>query len=250
MKICTKCLVEQPLSEFPSSRVGDNQCRTCGNAYRKAWKHEQSKLYRTCISCKKKKLKEDFFNIGGEAYSRVCRSCYETNAVSNSGRVLENILLFEKGLRKCGTCNQVKSIAYFGINKYTSHGINTTCKTCRRVRNRLIKLKLYYNITADQLQDLFNLQEGLCAICHSKISLFARKTNNLTIPQAVIDHCHETDKIRGLLCNNCNRAIGLFQDNIQILISAAKYLKLAHIKLREFRESPEVDNPEPSLKNE
>jgi hypothetical protein len=40
-----------------------------------------------------------------------------------------------------------------------------------------------------------------------------------------VDHCHTTGKIRGLLCSKCNPALGAFNDNIEILNSAIKYLK-------------------------
>ena len=40
-----------------------------------------------------------------------------------------------------------------------------------------------------------------------------------------VDHCHETGKIRGLLCHNCNRALGLFKDNVEFLERAILYLK-------------------------
>jgi len=40
-----------------------------------------------------------------------------------------------------------------------------------------------------------------------------------------VDHDHNTGKIRGLLCNTCNRALGLLKDNKQLLINALKYLK-------------------------
>lgn len=56
-------------------------------------------------------------------------------------------------------------------------------------------------------------QKGLCAICHKKMI----KVN--------IDHCHATGKVRGLLCPECNRGLGLFYDDANRLISAAEYLK-------------------------
>jgi hypothetical protein len=44
------------------------------------------------------------------------------------------------------------------------------------------------------------------------------------LKELAIDHCHKTGKIRGLLCKNCNQGLGQFKDNIDLLLSAAKYL--------------------------
>jgi hypothetical protein len=48
--------------------------------------------------------------------------------------------------------------------------------------------------------------------------------NNVKLPQKGIDHCHSTNKIRGVLCNNCNTALGLVGDNIGTLQSMVEYL--------------------------
>jgi hypothetical protein len=55
-------------------------------------------------------------------------------------------------------------------------------------------------------------QDGLCAICLNSRVL-------------VIDHNHDTDKVRGLLCENCNRGLGFFRDCVLILESAIAYLQ-------------------------
>lgn len=60
-------------------------------------------------------------------------------------------------------------------------------------------------------------QNNVCAICF-KSELTVRNKN------LAVDHCHKTGIIRGLLCSNCNRAIGLLKDNVVIIKSALKYL--------------------------
>ena len=64
-------------------------------------------------------------------------------------------------------------------------------------------------------------QNGICAICSGK--QVQSKNRSLAV-----DHCHKTNKVRGLLCIECNVGIGKFQDNLQLLISAIKYLKANH----------------------
>jgi hypothetical protein len=61
---------------------------------------------------------------------------------------------------------------------------------------------------------LVTAQDNKCAICNTSVS------GNLHI-----DHCHNSNKIRGLLCGSCNRGLGLFKDNSAVLASAIKYLE-------------------------
>jgi hypothetical protein len=94
-------------------------------------------------------------------------------------------------------------------------------------RNSLLKNK--YGITLDQYNKILSGQNGLCAICNQPEKVIYPKTGK--IKGLSVDHDGKLEKmtgemkIRGLLCCNCNRAIGLFQDNVEFLENAAKYLK-------------------------
>lgn len=66
-------------------------------------------------------------------------------------------------------------------------------------------------------EELKTLQNNVCAIC---------KKEELGKDLAV-DHCHKTQKVRGLLCENCNRAIGLFKDDPVVCRAASDYLELS-----------------------
>lgn len=74
-----------------------------------------------------------------------------------------------------------------------------------------------YKLSEQDYDDLFAKQGGLCAICN---------TDNPGPKQKAfaVDHCHDTGKVRGLLCNACNRGIGLLQDSPVILQKATTYL--------------------------
>lgn len=76
-----------------------------------------------------------------------------------------------------------------------------------------IHLKERYNISIEEYNSILEKQNNLCAIC----KLLSKTKLN-------VDHCHNTGRIRGLLCGNCNRALGLFKDNIQYLYNAIEYL--------------------------
>lgn len=91
---------------------------------------------------------------------------------------------------------------------------------CCDISNSRNWLKRNYKITLEEYQFMFEKQEGLCAICRKEgFKMSERQRQGI-----VIDHCHKTGKVRGLLCHNCNRALGLFSDSIQNLTNAISYL--------------------------
>ena len=75
-------------------------------------------------------------------------------------------------------------------------------------------LKNRYGIVEFDYEELAKAQDNKCAICGTPP---VKKRLDL-------DHCHETKKIRGLLCNNCNRGLGHFKDNPALLSKAIEYL--------------------------
>ena len=80
-------------------------------------------------------------------------------------------------------------------------------------------LKHRYGITEEQYDQMFKKQNGKCAIC-----------NQISEKALSVDHCHDTGKIRGLLCGNCNRGIGCLKDDENRIIKAAEYVKNAKCK--------------------
>lgn len=80
---------------------------------------------------------------------------------------------------------------------------------------RRAELKRLYSITLEDYVKLFSKQNGVCAICFEECK--TRKSLS-------VDHNHVTGKVRGLLCNRCNRAIGMFNDDPAILERAKKYI--------------------------
>jgi hypothetical protein len=77
-------------------------------------------------------------------------------------------------------------------------------------------IKQKYGITKDQYEQLFATQNGCCALCGRKEA----EDNRLHI-----DHCHTTMVVRGLLCGHCNKALGLFRDNPDVIDRASAYLR-------------------------
>jgi len=79
------------------------------------------------------------------------------------------------------------------------------------------QLKHLYGITLKEYNDLFALQNGLCAGCLQHQTAFSRRL--------AVDHDHKLNKVRGLLCNACNRGIGYLKDSPAILRRMADYLE-------------------------
>jgi hypothetical protein len=77
-------------------------------------------------------------------------------------------------------------------------------------------LKTNYGISQSDYQRLFDLQDGQCAICGT--------TDPKHYGMFNVDHDHETGKVRGLLCAQCNQGLGKFRDNIHFLEQAVLYL--------------------------
>ena len=79
-----------------------------------------------------------------------------------------------------------------------------------------------YNLSTEQLKELFDLQNGICGICKCILDFNSRHSH--------VDHCHTTNKVRGFLCSKCNIGLGHFKDNTLFLEQAISYLKEHEIK--------------------
>lgn len=76
-----------------------------------------------------------------------------------------------------------------------------------------------YKMNVQEYLDLVHAQHNKCAICNIEFDPSSKET------VACVDHDHQTGKVRGLLCRQCNSAIGLLHDNVELCLNAYKYLK-------------------------
>lgn len=92
-----------------------------------------------------------------------------------------------------------------------------------REQRRDENYKRKYGISTEEYSILLAQQKEVCSICGQKESFCSgkRETPNLLS----VDHCHETGKVRGLLCYSCNTGLGKFKDNPTLLQAAILYLK-------------------------
>lgn len=129
--------------------------------------------------------------------------------------------------KKCTNCNDMKELNkfYFRTNKKTkTKYYQSSCKSCQNFYDYKLdknkKLKKAYGITLQEYNELLSKQNNRCAICNVNNNGKYRKKERAF----AVDHCHSTNKIRGLLCSDCNVGIGLLKDNVNFLESAIKYL--------------------------
>lgn len=97
------------------------------------------------------------------------------------------------------------------------------CQEKYRILNRR-KYKLnQYGMSEKDYDELLKNQNYVCAICKEPETTIDGQTQETKVLS--VDHCHSSNKVRGLLCNNCNQGLGKFKDNISKLQLAIDYLK-------------------------
>lgn len=150
-----------------------------------------------------------------------------------------------EGLKTCPKCGVQKPFDQYPKNKRNKHGIGTYCCTCsaeivrehratpegqkahraaskrwreeNRDRHADNHAKWLYGIEHGTYADMLAKQNGRCAICGTD------EPGN-GVRRFHIDHCHSSKKVRGLLCDQCNRGLGIFRDSVKLLSSAIDYL--------------------------
>lgn len=140
---------------------------------------------------------------------RVCRSC---RGLDNR-RSLHNIKARVESAseaplaRACSSCGENKAIEEYGYRADKAYFRSTKCRTCVSLEARAAK----YGVSVEWLRKETDRQAGCCPICGRAAHLR-------------VDHDHETGKVRGLICHNCNTGLGHFKDDPDWMMSAVAYL--------------------------
>lgn len=130
----------------------------------------------------------------------------------------------------CHKCNKEKSLNLF--MKDSPSQKRHVCKECNAshvkewqkkntekaaLKAQRYQMRVRHKITAKEYLQMFTEQKGLCALCGD---------SQYNMKQSLhVDHCHLTNKVRGLLCRNCNMGLGTFCDSEEFLQRAIEYLR-------------------------
>jgi hypothetical protein len=201
--IVKKCKIHGDLTEGQVRKEKNNQMKL-GFQYR-------------CLECRRDKDRIYKLNNPDKHRASANRKRNEDRALYREGlsdiEPRSNILARED--RKN---NPEKHLKWTSDYRKRTGQFRNTREVCRRLHTTP---ELYY--------EMLKQQENKCAICNEEETRKSRTDGKICA--LAIDHCHNTGKIRGLLCHGCNTGLGKFKDDINILLKAIQYLKQhEHIK--------------------
>lgn len=170
--------------------------------------------------------------------------------------------LTREGKLLCSKCRRWLPVEFFYESEKYSSGRIPSCKSCEEIRRKKrnaseegkkwhrewaksyrktpggkkylaihdVKkhLRGKYGMSLDEYEQMLHSQNGVCAICGQppKEQNTTKKSGiTYVLRRLVVDHDHETDSVRGLLCRSCNSGIGLFGDSIGFMKKAIEYLE-------------------------
>ena len=127
------------------------------------------------------------------------------------------------GSKRCTDCGKEKPLEEFPRNRNSSDGRHCHCKPCHNARGRETVKRLYggsrhyhlrqkYGLSEKEVDALVELQNGICPICLKRRAI-------------QVDHDHSTGRVRGVLCLQCNAAMGAFHDDPALIQKAIDYLE-------------------------
>lgn len=163
-----------------------------------------------CSSCGLLKDRTSFYasSTASDGLQTSCRQCNKEYAKERKLRQ-PRVEPVSSGSKSCTTCHVEKPVQQFRKCATRPDGRQGRCIGCQADAS----YRSLYGITTEQLRSLIDAQDGRCAFC----------LDRLDNPQ--VDHCHETHKVRRILCIRCNMAYGLLRENAETvarLLAAAK----------------------------
>ncbi len=176
-----------------------------------AWKpeHAQARKAKSEADPEYKKRRNEQSCKDKEARKKYMAEYYKSNPEKFSRRTPEQQTAYNETRRKkYAESQEVRDAAKASVKEWQE--ANPEKRFAQRLRQ--------YGITPEQHKQMMDAQGNACAICgHSDMS------DPRMFPH--VDHCHETKKVRGILCSHCNMAIGKFKNSEKLLLAAAEYIR-------------------------
>jgi hypothetical protein len=197
-------------------------------------------ITRVCTLCKIEKDSTCFYKDkrskdGLQAKCKECISTYVTKQKTKDGywkkqyaeltpeqkakKTIQRLEYYHKNIDKAKAWrkknyadNREKNLEEWHKKYYSSPEYRLRCSM-----NLCKEIGITRKVLFDWYINQHKIQKGCCAICGRNESQFKRRLT--------IDHCHKTNKLRGLLCTNCNAAIGNINDDAELCLSAYNYLR-------------------------
>ena len=119
----------------------------------------------------------------------------------------------------CPTCKTYKLPEDFNKLARSPVGRGWQCRSCANIRGRCQHYQYRYGITEQQKFDMIEQHDNKCAVCGRTM------TDKKGSRQAVIDHCHTTGKVRDILCDRCNTALGQVEEDITLCEKLIEYIR-------------------------
>lgn len=169
---------------------------------------------KTCTKCGEGKPLTEFYRRRnrptGSGYDSRCKDCAKALTREWNARNALRTDINIPATQVCSWCKQELPGTAFALNRSKAKGIQSICYACHRARR--------YGLAVGQYEQMLTEQGSVCLICRRPCP----RGGELSV-----DHDHATGRVRGLLCQNCNSGLGMFQDDPALLGAAIDYLKRA-----------------------
>jgi len=225
-KRCCRCREIKSISEFYNDRSTSDglsfRCKDCNRRLKK-----ESNIPRVtegtkiCRGCGETKSVDDFntnrqYKDGLSTLCKVCRLKQRQEIHAKYGYKLQT-----DGTMVCSSCKRTLPCTQFALDKTSKTGRTFVCRECSSKHSRACHLRKKYGLTVDVFNAMQNSQNNKCAICNRS---FEDRAKNYFGGGVCVDHNHKSGRVRGLLCNECNLALGYLEDNPFRVFSIIGYL--------------------------
>jgi hypothetical protein len=154
--------------------------------------------------------------------TKKCTGCLEVKSLDDfvrQKRTRKDGSIYYVKTSRCKVCHCKVTTEWKQKNKATYNSYKRLWRVKHKDREWARAIKRNYKITEKDYQRMLLEQNNQCAICKCTENIFKGKSIYFCV-----DHDHGTGQVRGLLCTACNRGLGLFKDNVEVLKSSVEYL--------------------------